>query len=106
MSERATADYAARSLANYRRQGFDVVLVVRCGAYVEIDVGEMLSFHQQQGCEVTRAFTDEPLDVWMADTSAMPASRPSLRNHYSNELAFFISGAIHTVYWLQKIASS
>jgi len=92
MTESATVDHAGRSLANYRRQGFNFVLVVRCGAYVEIDVGEMLSFHQHQGCEVTRAFTDEePLDVWLADTSAMQDQTPLLSALLSTRTAMFRS---------------
>ena len=67
------ADPAAVHLANYKREGFGAVLIVRCGAYVEVDVREMSAFHRKQDCGVTRAFSDdEPLDVWMVTPSAIP----------------------------------
>jgi NDP-sugar pyrophosphorylase family protein len=91
---RATADHATHSFANYQRQGFETVLVVRCGAYVEIDVADMLSFHQQQGNELTRAFTDidnEPLDVWLADPSSLPDNAPLLSALSSAPAAMFRS---------------
>jgi ADP-glucose pyrophosphorylase len=67
------ADLAADRFANYKREGFGTVVIVRCGAYVEFDVAEMLNFHQEQGVGVTRAFSDDaPLDVWMADPSGLP----------------------------------
>ena len=66
-------DLAADRLANYKREGLGTVLIVRCGSYVEVDVAEMLSFHQEQGVSVTRAFSDDsPLDVWMVDPSELP----------------------------------
>ena len=66
-------DLAADRLANYKREGLGTVLIVRCGSYVEVDVAEMLSFHQEQGVGVTRAFSDDaPLDVWMVDPSELP----------------------------------
>jgi hypothetical protein len=67
------ADLAADRFANYKREGLGTVLIVRCGSYVELDVAEMLNFHQEQGVGVTRAFSDDaPLDVWMVDPSGLP----------------------------------
>jgi len=76
-----TVDGAGDCLANYRKEGFDAALIVRCGAYVEFDAAEMLAFHQKQGRAVTRAFTDahgEPLEVWMVDPSALTEQMPLL----------------------------
>ena len=67
------ADLAADRLASYKREGLGTVLIVRCGSYVELDVAEMLNFHQEQSAGVTRAFSDDvPLDVWMVDPSGLP----------------------------------
>lgn len=80
-SDMPTGDCAIDCLANYKQEGFEVVLIVRCGAYLELDAAEMLAFHQQRRCGVTRAFTDsdgEPLDVWMVDTFALPEHMPVL----------------------------
>jgi len=69
----SVADLAAECFANYKREGLGAVFIVRCGFYVELDVAEMLSFHQEQGVGVTRAFNDDaPLDVWMVDPSGLP----------------------------------
>ena len=80
-SDQVTGDFAADCLANYRQEGFDAVLIARCGAYVELDAADMYAFHQEQGCGVTRAFADangEPLDVWMVDPSALREQMPLL----------------------------
>lgn len=74
-SDLPTCEDAGDCLAHYRHKGFEAVLIVGCGAYVELDAAEMLAFHQQKGCGVTRAFTEadgEPLDVWMVGPSALP----------------------------------
>lgn len=66
-------DLAADRFADYKRAGLGTVLIVRCGSYVELDVAEMLNFHQEQGVGATRAFSDDaPLDVWMVDPSGSP----------------------------------
>ena len=71
--EASIADLAADRFANYKREGVGTVLIVRCGSYVELDVAEMLNFHQEQGVGVTRAFSDDaPLDVWMVDPLGLP----------------------------------
>jgi len=65
-------DVVAKCFANYKRKGFAAVLMIRCGAYVEVDIAEMLAFHELQGLGTTQAFTDEgPLEVWIVDTSAV-----------------------------------
>lgn len=75
----SVADLATERFANYKAEGFETVLIVRCGAYVELDAAEMLSFHQEQHSMVTRAFTDDaPLDVWMVDPSGLPERTPLL----------------------------
>ena len=71
----SVADLAAARFAEYKGDGFDTVLVARCGAYVELDAAEMLSFHGEQGSIITRAFAgDGPLDLWMVDASALPCT--------------------------------
>lgn len=72
-------DVTTDCLSSYRRGGFGAVLVVRCGAYVELDVAEMLAFHQEQRARVTRAITTSgPLDVWMVDPFGLPEKAPIL----------------------------
>jgi len=46
---------------------------------VELDVAEMLSFHQEHGSMVTRVFSDNtPLDVWTVAASFLPEHTPLL----------------------------
>jgi carbonic anhydrase/acetyltransferase-like protein (isoleucine patch superfamily) len=72
-------DLAHECLAIYRQKGVENVLIVRCGAYVEIEIAEMLSFHQKQGMGVTRAINqDHELDFWIADASWFGADMPIL----------------------------
>ncbi len=71
----SVADLAAARFAEYKGDGFETVLVARCGAYVELDAAGMLSFHGEQGSIITRAFADDgPLDLWMVDASALPCT--------------------------------
>ena len=76
----SVADLATERLANYKEEGFETVLIVRCGAYVELNAAEMFSFHREQGSMMmTRAFTeDAPLDVWMVDPHVLPENTPIL----------------------------
>lgn len=63
--------------AKYRREGFGAILIVKCGAYVELDVAELHDFHREQSLGITRAFSDDgPLDVWMVDPAALPERAP------------------------------
>ncbi|HXJ85873.1 MAG TPA: hypothetical protein VMS18_03595 [Candidatus Binatia bacterium] len=65
--ERAT-DYCAR----YRQAGCEAIMIVRCGAYMEIDVAEMFAFHREQGLGATQATAgDGPLDAWMIDSCSV-----------------------------------
>lgn len=67
-----TIDFVAERVSNFRRQGFETVLIARFGAYVEFDLEEMLDVHQEQGKGVTRlASEQDPLDIWMVDISCL-----------------------------------
>jgi hypothetical protein len=73
------ADLAADRFDDYKREGLGTVLIVQCGSYVELDVAEMLNFHQVRGVGVTRAFSEHaPLDIWMVDLSELPDHVPPL----------------------------
>ena len=50
----------------YATNGFDTILLIRVGAYVEFDFADFLQFHRDKGQAVTRASDrDGPLDFWM-----------------------------------------
>jgi carbonic anhydrase/acetyltransferase-like protein (isoleucine patch superfamily) len=73
-SQGSIPDLVDECFANYKRKGCEAVVIACCGAYVELDIADMLAFHQEQGLEATRAFADDgALDVWIVDPSAVPA---------------------------------
>jgi hypothetical protein len=50
------------------QSGAEAILVMRLGAYVEVDFKDALIFHVEHGHAITRAFDrDEPLDLWIID---------------------------------------
>jgi len=58
----------AKLVDDYATNGFDTVLLIRLGAYLEFDFHDFLQFHRDQGQAVTRASaSDGPLDFWMID---------------------------------------
>ena len=66
-------DLVAQHFAIYKSQGFEAVAIVKCGAYVEVDLAEMHAFHQEQSVGVTRAWSDDgPLDFWILEPCALP----------------------------------
>ena len=55
-------------LTRHASQGFDKVLLIRVGAYAEVDLVEFLQFHREKGLAVTRACDAYgPLDFWVLD---------------------------------------
>lgn len=52
------------------QKGFDKVLFIRMGAYVEFDFVDLLRFHQETNGPVTRVHDVEgPLDFWLIDAN-------------------------------------
>lgn len=52
----------------YATNGFDTILLIRLGAYVEFDFADFLQFHRDKGQAVTRASdSNGPLHFWMID---------------------------------------
>lgn len=68
LDEEEAWGWAARQLRAHREKGFDAVLVVRGGSYIECEYSSLLEQHRQHGESVTRAFDQEgPLDLWIVD---------------------------------------
>lgn len=73
-SDRRTDSWESAStlLASLRAEGFETVLIARCGAYVEFNSAEMLAFHRERGAWLSRAAgNDGLLDLWMIDCSCV-----------------------------------
>ncbi len=65
-------------LAKQARNGFERVLLVRLGAYAEVDCADLLRFHAEAAAGVTRVCDNAgPLDFWVLD-SAPPRPRLNL----------------------------
>ncbi len=64
-------------LTKQARKGFERVLLIRLGAYAEVDCAGLLQFHNQAGAGVTRVCdASGPLDFWVLDSA--PARRSKL----------------------------
>ncbi len=64
-------------LMKQARKGFDRVLLIRLGAYAEVDCADLLRFHDEAGAAVTRVCDNSgPLDCWVLDSA--PAIRGRL----------------------------
>ncbi len=65
------------SLMKHAQKGFDKVLLIRVGAYAEVNLVEFLQFHREMGVAVTRACDAHgPLDFWVLD--ALPKKQYGL----------------------------
>lgn len=65
---------ATQQLMSNRESGVEGSLVVRLGAYVDLNLENALQFHREHGQVVTRAFEpekEEPLDMWITDPSRL-----------------------------------
>lgn len=68
ISSTAGLRFIPDALTRQAEKGFDKVLLIRVGAYAEIDVVESLQFHREAGVAVTRACDAHgPLDFWVLD---------------------------------------
>ena len=68
---------ASAHAAELKQEGFETVLIVRCGAYAEVNSAEMLAFHRERGAGLTRSVrSGEPLDWWMIDSSLLLEDQP------------------------------
>lgn len=72
--EEDVVDSIGLKLKDHAKSGIDTTVVIRLGAYIEIDLTEAVQFHREQGQPATRLTdADGPLDIWIADTSHFAA---------------------------------
>ena len=66
-------------LMKQARRGFERVLLIRLGAYAEVDCADLLQFHSEEGAGVTRVCdASGPLDFWVLDSAPARRSRLNL----------------------------
>lgn len=77
LSSTAGLRFIPDSLMKHAQKGFDKVLLIRVGAYAEVNLVEFLQFHREMGVAVTRACDAHgPLDFWVLD--ALPKKQYGL----------------------------
>jgi hypothetical protein len=70
-------------LMKQARKGFEKVLLIRLGAYAEVDCADLLKFHSESGAGVTRVCdASGPLDFWVLDSAPARRSRLNLDSHW------------------------
>ncbi|MGH9503231.1 MAG: hypothetical protein ACRD20_10315 [Terriglobales bacterium] len=68
----------------HAEKGIARVLVIRLGAYAEVDFADLLQFHADTGSAVTRVCDAQgPLDIWVLD--AVPGTRRGLSLDLSSD---------------------
>ena len=66
-------------LMKQAQNGFERVLLIRLGAYAEVDYADLLRFHSEAGATVTRVCDAAgPLDFWVLDSAPARRSRLNL----------------------------
>jgi hypothetical protein len=59
-----------RVLDEYIKNGLEIIVLIRLGAYVEFEFTDLLQFHRDKGQPVTRVRDNRgPLDFWMIDAT-------------------------------------
>ena len=100
---------AARQLGIYRERGFEAVLIVRTGPYIECEFASLLDRHRDHGEPVTRLFDHEgPLDLWVVDPHRLRENAGLLTELQSAESADCAVGGyvnrLQTVHDLRRLA--
>jgi hypothetical protein len=66
----------AESAQQCGEQGFDHVLIIRLGPYVEMGIDRLLENHRERGKGLTRLYDHSgPLDIWIVDSERLCRNR-------------------------------
>lgn len=66
-------------MREYAAAGVEMILLIRSGAYVDLDFVDLLQFHRDKGQPVTRAWDSQgPLDLWIMDAALADIERTVL----------------------------
>jgi hypothetical protein len=87
----------------HAEKGIARVLVLRLGAYAEVDFADLLQFHSDTGAAVTRVCDAEgPLDIWVLD--AVPGTRRGLSLDLSSDAS--LPGAYRTLGYVNRLTGA
>lgn len=80
-------DIVGSKLNDQHKSGIDTTLVMRLGAYVELDLTQAMQFHRDQRQPATRlADSDGPLDIWIVETAHFAAQMDVLNSLQTADL--------------------
>ena len=98
------------TFAEYAHRGVETVLLIRLGAYAELNFADLARFHRQRTPCVTRAQDgDGPLDLWCITVSgcATPSLRCMVVEPGETVGSYFVRGYVNrlaTAYDLRRLA--
>jgi hypothetical protein len=76
---------AEATFAELAQSGADMIVLIRMGAYTEIDVEKLVQFHLEQECRVSQAAWDsQPLDVFCLSSSRRNDAASLFRSRLSH----------------------
>ena len=93
-----------QELLHYKTKGSHPVLLVRAGAYMEFDPGDLLRFHKESEATVTRASDDNgPLDLWVVDPSVLTETNDLRGRLQAAKASYHVRGYVNRLQHWQDI---
>jgi len=88
---------AAEQLWSDKQNSAEAILIVRAGAYLDLDLKDFFQFHREHGQAVTRAFDREgPLDVWIVDPAGIAEGTDILALLYTPDpIQYLVRGYVN-----------
>jgi hypothetical protein len=88
----------ALTLKEYAERGMEQAFIVRPNAYCEADLNDMMEFHRESRCSVSRASdSNRELDLWLIDSdivgdSSVPRWEAGFLESAENQDLYFVKG--------------
>ncbi len=88
---------ARQDLITGQQSGVEAMLIIRAGAYVDLDLKDALQAHNDQGQATTRVFDKQgPLNMWIVDPARFSGSQDLLIDLQEDPSArYFVSGYVN-----------
>jgi len=75
-------------VSQYLHHGIELLLLVRLGPYVEINVDEFVRFHRERATPITQAYGNTgPLDIVLVEADSLRGGHTSYRSRFSTLLS-------------------
>lgn len=88
---------ARQDLITGQQSGIEAMLIIRAGAYVDLDLKDTLQAHNDQGQATTRVFDKQgPLNMWIVDPARFSGSQDLLIDLQEDPSArYFVTGYVN-----------